>query len=125
MPFVVEPDDDVWRFQSVWLGPPGYTLPFHVRYVAYVLGASIYVGIILIEAVLPVVSVSTPPFYELLVTLLVTALIMNAVDHDKPLAAAVQTTVGALRSPGKPRDVTHHAHPHLGSIVKFTKDPIT
>ena len=28
-------DDEIYNVNAVWLGPPGKTLPFRARYVAY------------------------------------------------------------------------------------------
>ena len=36
-------DDEIYNVNSVWLGPPGRTLPFRARYVAYAVGAVVFV----------------------------------------------------------------------------------
>ena len=35
-------DDEIYNVDAVWLGPPGKTLPFRARYVAYAVGAVIF-----------------------------------------------------------------------------------
>ena len=36
-------DDEIYNVNAVWLGPPGKTLPFRARYVAYAVGAAVFV----------------------------------------------------------------------------------
>jgi hypothetical protein len=35
MALTVRPDDEVYQFDTVWLGPDEYTLPIQARYVAW------------------------------------------------------------------------------------------
>lgn len=50
---LVRPDDEVYRVDAVWLGPRGMTLPWSARYTAYGIWLVLPVGILLVEAVLP------------------------------------------------------------------------
>lgn len=122
-PVVVETDDEITRFASVYLGPPGKTLPFHVRYTAYLLGLVIFTSIILIEALLPVVSVGAPPSWELAITMVTTAGIMYAVDYDKPPAEVIRNLVTVTRIRRHPAPVPTATTPSLSGI-KITRDPV-
>ena len=50
---LVRPDDEVYRVDAVWLGPQGLTLPWTARYSAYGIWVVLFVGVLLVEAVLP------------------------------------------------------------------------
>ena len=42
-------DDEIYNVNAVWLGPPNKTLPFRARYVAYAVGALVFVLLQVIE----------------------------------------------------------------------------
>ncbi len=99
MPRRLEADDEVRRFRGVYLGPDDFTLPWAARYSAYATGAVIFITVLLVEAVLPGVSVGVPPLWELVFTIIGTTAVMTAVDHDKPLGPVVKNAVQAARVP--------------------------
>lgn len=124
MPRKLRPDDDVRRFASVWLGPPGYSFPWRARYLAYMVGFAIFAAILLIEAITPL-HVGIPPIRELAVTMLATTAIMTAVNHDVPLNAAIRNVVNVLRAPRPNQDQlgTSRVRP-VARRVKITRTPI-
>ena len=67
----VIPDDEVYRVNTVWLGPSGLTLPWTARYMAYAVWLSLFVLILLIERITPL-SVGVPPVWEICLTTLLT-----------------------------------------------------
>ncbi len=83
---LLRPDDDVYRVDAVWLGPRGLTLPWSARYSAYGIWLVLFVGVLLIEAVLPM-RVSVPPVWELVLTILATYALTGVIDHDRPLVS--------------------------------------
>jgi hypothetical protein len=99
----LRPDDEVYRVDAVWLGPRGLTLPWSARYSAYGIWLVLFVGVLLVEAVLPI-PVSVPPVWELVLTILATYALTGAIDHDRPLVSVwhlVRAEVLAPR-PAKP-----------------------
>lgn len=118
----IEADDEIRRFVSVWLGPPGWALPFRIRYIAYGLWFTLFLAILLFEAITPL-HVGVPPVWEFTIAVLTTNGLMMAVDHDKPLTAVVQNLVNVATAPGHPRPL-RAVRPSLGRTVKTTKDPI-
>ena len=42
-------DDEIYRVDAVWLGPPRHTLPFRARYSAYGVGLVVFVLVQLLE----------------------------------------------------------------------------
>ena len=86
---LLRPDDEVYRVDAVWLGPRGLTLPWSARYSAYGIWLMLFVGILLVEAVLPM-QVSVPPVWELVLTILATYALTGVIDHDRPLVSVWQ-----------------------------------
>ena len=82
----LRPDDDVYRVDAVWLGPRGLTLPWSARYSAYGIWLVLFVGVLLVEAALPM-RVTVPPVWELVLTILATYALTGVIDHDRPLVS--------------------------------------
>ena len=103
---LLRPDDDVYRVDAVWLGPRGLTLPWAARYSAYGIWVVLFVGVLLVEAVLPM-RVNIPPVWELVLTILATYALTGVIDHDRPLITVWQlmrseTTAPRLKKARKP-----------------------
>jgi hypothetical protein len=47
----VTPDDEVYRVNTVWLGPSGLTFPWTARYLAYATWLAVFLLVLLVEAV--------------------------------------------------------------------------
>lgn len=118
---VIRPDDEVYRVDAVWLGPQGMTLPWSARYSAYGIWLTLFVVVLLVEAVLPM-SISVPPVWEVVLTILSTYALTGIIDHERPLVSVVHLLRTELRTPrtrkaGRPARVTaskirsrsHHA----------------
>lgn len=94
----VAPDDEVYRVNTVWLGPRGLTFPWTARYLAYAVWLVTFLVILAFEAVTPL-SVGVPPTWEIVITTLFTYAVMGFVDHERPVAAVWQTFVADLSAP--------------------------
>ncbi|WP_445257011.1 hypothetical protein [Nocardioides aurantiacus] len=118
---VIRPDDEVYRVDAVWLGPQGMTLPWSARYSAYGIWLTLFVTVLLVEAVLPM-SISIPPVWEVVLTILATYALTGVIDHERPLASVLHLVRTELRTPrarkagrpvrvsaGKVRSRSHHA----------------
>jgi len=95
---VIRPDDEVYRVDAVWLGPQGLTLPWSARYSAYGIWVVLFIGVLLVEAVLPI-PVSIPPVWELVLTILATYALTGVIDHDRPLITVWQLLRNEFRAP--------------------------
>jgi hypothetical protein len=98
----LRPDDDVYRVDAVWLGPQGMTLPWSARYSAYAIWLVLFVGVLLVEAVLPM-RVSVPPVWELVLTILATYALTGVIDHDRPLLSVWQLVLAEVTAPRTPK----------------------
>ena len=104
---LLRPDDEVYRVDAVWLGPRGLTLPWSARYSAYGIWVVLFVGVLIVEAALPM-RVNLPPVWELVLTILTTYALTGVIDHDRPLVSVWQllrAEVGAPRAKELPRPV--------------------
>jgi hypothetical protein len=93
-------DDEIYNVNAVWLGPPHKTLPFRARYVAYAVGALVFVLLQVIERRLGIGLGFFSLAYSLLITVGLTRLILSVVDADRPLGSVL---VGFAHEVGAPR----------------------
>lgn len=100
----VTPDDEVYRVNTVWLGPSGLTFPWTARYLAYATWLITLLVVLFVEAVTPL-SVNVPPIWELCITTLFTYGVMGFVDHERPFTAVWQTFLVDLRTPRPGRKI--------------------
>lgn len=103
----VSPDDEVYRVNTVWLGPRGLTLPWTARYQAYGVWLLMFVLVLLVEAVTPI-DMGVPPVWEACATTLATYAVMTFVDYERPIVSVWQMFAADLRAPrplGAPRPV--------------------
>ena len=92
---------------AVWLGPRGMTLPWSARYSAYAIWVVLFVGVLLVEAALPM-GMSVPPVWELVLTILATYAVTGVIDHDRPIVSVWQllrVEVTAPRSAAPDRSI--------------------
>jgi hypothetical protein len=94
----VTPDDEVYRVNTVWLGPSGLTFPWTARYLAYATWLAVFLLVLLVEALTPL-SVHIPPIWELCLTTLFTYGLLGFIDHERPVKAVWQTFMVDLTSP--------------------------
>ena len=102
---LIRPDDEVYRVDAVWLGPQGFTLPWAARYSAYGIWVILFVGTLLVEAILPM-AVNIPPVWEFVFSILATYAVTGVIDHERPIASVWETLRVELASPRKATRVT-------------------
>jgi hypothetical protein len=89
----VKPDDEVYQFDSVWLGPDEYTLPIQARYVAWGTWLTCF---LLATAVLVPLGGHGPGgvigsmMWSLAISVVASRAVMLAVDHERPLRSLPQ-----------------------------------
>jgi hypothetical protein len=84
----VRPDDEVYQFDTVWLGPDEYTLPIQARYVAW----GTWLACFLVAAVVLVPIGGDGPggvlgslVWALALSVVLSRAVMLVVDHERPL----------------------------------------
>ena len=88
MALTVRPDDEVYQFDTVWLGPDEYTLPIQARYVAW----GTWLACFLVAVVILVPLGSKSPggmlgslIWSFAVSVVLSRAVMLVVDHERPL----------------------------------------
>ena len=88
MALTVRPDDEVYQFDTVWLGPDEYTLPIQARYVAW----GTWLACFLVAAALLVPLGGGGPagvlgslIWALALSVVLSRAVMLVVDHERPL----------------------------------------
>src|SRR5829696_3634764 len=88
MALTVRPDDEVYQFDTVWLGPDEYTLPIQARYVAW----GTWLSCFLVAAVILIPLGGDGPagvlgslIWSLGLSIVLSRAVMLVVDHERPL----------------------------------------
>lgn len=94
----IRTDDEVYRVDAVWLGPPKATFPFRARYVAWGVGTVVY---LLVLTVLRNIGVSL--FWSfawgMVLTIGITMVICSRISHERPLGAVLTMWARELTAP--------------------------
>jgi hypothetical protein len=98
----IRTDDEVYRVDAVWLGPPRATMPWRARYVAWGVGIVVFLLTLTVERRLGI-SLFWSIAWGVVVTIVITRLICSRISHERPLTAV---TAMWLRELTAPREVT-------------------
>jgi hypothetical protein len=88
MALTVRPDDEVYQFDTVWLGPDEYTLPIQARYVAW--GTWLTCFLVAAAILVPLggggpAGVLGSLVWSLALSVVLARAVMLVVDHERPL----------------------------------------
>jgi hypothetical protein len=83
----IRTDDEVYRVDSVWLGPPKATFPWRTRYVSWGVGTVVFLVVLGIERQMGIGFGFFSTVWGLLVTILLTRVIGSRISHERPLLA--------------------------------------
>lgn len=102
----IRTDDDVYRVDAVWLGPPKATFPWRARYVAWGVGIPIFLAVLAVERQLGIGFGFFSTAWAFVLTILLTRLITAKISHERPLGAVVTMWLRELRAPREARSGT-------------------
>lgn len=97
----IRTDDDVYRVDAVWLGPPRATFPWRARYVAWGVGTVLFLVVLGIERQLGIGFSFFSTGWGLVITILLTRLIGSRISHERPLTAVALMWLRELTAPRK------------------------
>ncbi|MGQ0717956.1 MAG: hypothetical protein ACT4NP_11730 [Pseudonocardiales bacterium] len=97
----IRTDDDVYRVDAVWLGPPKATFPWRARYVAWGVGMVVFLVVLGVERQLGIGFSFFSTGWALLITILLTRMIGSRISHERPLTAVATMWVRELTAPRK------------------------
>jgi hypothetical protein len=97
----IRTDDEVYRVDAVWLGPPKATFPWRARYVAWGVGTVVFLVVLGVERQLGIGFSFFSTGWGLLITIALTRLIGSRISHERPLTAVVLMWLRELTAPRK------------------------
>lgn len=92
-------DDEVYRVDAVWLGPPRFTFPWRARYVSYALGLGVLVVVMAVQRRLGIPFGVLSSAWAVLVTVAVVRLVARHVTDERPLTHLAVSWWADLRTP--------------------------
>ncbi len=92
-------DDEVYRVDAVWLGPPKATFPWRARYVAWGVGILVFLLVLSGERFIGFGFGFFTVAWALILTVVLTRLICSRISHERPLGAVFTMWVRELNSP--------------------------
>ena len=96
---LVRTDDEVYRVDSVWLGPPRATFPWRARYVSYGLGLVVMILIMFVQRRVGIGLDFLSVAWALVLTTVVTRFLGKRIDYERPLGQVVELFRHEVRGP--------------------------
>lgn len=96
---LVRTDDEVYRVDSVWLGPPRATFPWRARYVSYGLGLVVMILVMFVQRRVGIGLDFFSVAWALVLTVVVTRFLGKRIDHERPLGQVVELFRHEVRGP--------------------------
>ncbi|MEU6646562.1 hypothetical protein ABZ863_29000 [Saccharomonospora sp. NPDC046836] len=95
----IRTDDEVYRVDAVWLGPPKATFPWRARYVAWGVGIPLFLVVLGIERQLGFGFGFFTTAWAFVITIALTRLITSKISHERPLGAVLAMWARELQTP--------------------------
>ena len=86
---LVRTDDEVYRVDSVWLGPPRATFPWRARYVSYGLGLLVMILVMFVQRRIGIGLDFFSVAWALIVTIVITRFLGLRIDYERPLGQVI------------------------------------
>ncbi|WP_374201989.1 hypothetical protein [Actinokineospora sp. PR83] len=94
----IRTDDEVYRVDAVWLGPPKATFPWRARYVAWGVGTVVFLLLLTVLRNLGI-SLFWSFAWGMVGTVALTMVICSRISHERPLGAVLTMWVRELTAP--------------------------
>jgi hypothetical protein len=82
---LVRTDDEVYRVDSVWLGPPRATFPWRARYVSYGVGLLVMILVMFVQRRLGIGLDFFSVAWALVITIVTTRFLGSRINYERPL----------------------------------------
>jgi hypothetical protein len=96
---LVRTDDEVYRVDAVWLGPPRATFPWRARYVSYGLGLVVMILVMFLQRRVGIGLDFFSIAWALILTIAITRLLGKRIDYERPLGQVVELFRHEVRGP--------------------------
>jgi hypothetical protein len=95
----VRTDDEVYRVDAVWLGPPKATFPWRARYVAWGVGILVFFLVLTAQRAIGFGFGFFTVAWGLVITVALTRFICSRISHERPLTAVLSMWGRELTAP--------------------------
>ena len=95
----IRTDDEVYRVDAVWLGPPKATFPWRARYVAWLIGIPVFFLVLGVERWAGWSFGFFSTAWAFIATILITRLLTAKISHERPLGAVLAMWARELTAP--------------------------
>ncbi|GAA4808976.1 hypothetical protein GCM10023200_53430 [Actinomycetospora chlora] len=95
----IRTDDEVYRVDAVWLGPPRATFPWRARYSAYGVGLLVMLAVMFVQRRLGIPIGFFSVAWALLITVGITRFVSRRINDERPLLEWLTLFVHELRGP--------------------------
>jgi hypothetical protein len=96
---LVRTDDEVYRVDAVWLGPPRATFPWRARYVSYGLGLVVMILVMFLQRRVGIGLDFFSIAWALILTIAITRLLGKRIGYERPLGQVVELFRHEVRGP--------------------------
>ena len=86
---LVRTDEEVYRVDAVWLGPPRATFPWRARYVSYGLGLLVMIFVMFVQRRIGIELGFFSVAWALVITVLITRFLGKRIGDERPLGQVV------------------------------------
>ena len=119
---LVRTDDEIYRVDSVWLGPPRATFPWRARYVSYGLGLLIMILIMFVQRRVGIGLDFFSVAWALVLTVVATRFIGQRINYERPLGQVLglfkHEITGPRRRTVGTGGVVRSSHVRIGPAVQ-------
>ncbi len=102
----IRTDDEIYRVDAVWLGPPKATFPWRARYVAWGVGIPLFLAVLAVERQIGIGFGFFSTAWAFVITIALTRVITSKISHERPLGAVLTMWVRELHAPRERRTGT-------------------
>ncbi|MCE7000358.1 hypothetical protein LZG04_36910 [Saccharothrix sp. S26] len=95
----VRTDDEVYRVDAVWLGPPRATFPWRARYVAWGVGIVVFLLVTAVQRQVGFGFDFINTGWGFVITIALTRFICARISHERPLSSVLAMWVRELTAP--------------------------
>ncbi len=96
---LVRTDDEVYRVDAVWLGPPRATFPWRARYISYGIGLLVMVAVMFVQRRIGIELSFFSVAWALVLTVVFTKFIGKRIHYDRPVEAVLKLFSHELTGP--------------------------
>jgi hypothetical protein len=119
---LVRTDDEVYRVDAVWLGPPRATFPWRARYVSYGLGLLVMIVVMFVQRRIGIGLDFFSVAWALILTVLITRFLGHRIDYERPLGQVLalfrQEVTGPRARTAPEGGPVRAAHVRIGSPLR-------